>query len=441
MRSGWLYRISIITIVKHFHPNGACDGHAAAWKNERNSLVTVHNVPIHNQQVGPWYEDYADTEDNEIQIYDYAITATPNDFNVLTINQFLTSGAVKIPGFQRNYVWDIGRASKLIESLIMGLPVPQVFLYEEERNRFLVIDGQQRLMSIYYFMSKRFPKEEKRVELRRIFDEQGRIPDNVLHNDEYFLTFNLRLPQLLPNRPNRLRGLNYSTLGEFKTQFELRTIRNVIVKQNEPPNDDSSIYEIFNRLNTGGVNLSPQEIRISLYHSSFYEMLHRLNGIEGWRRFLGLPEPDLHMKDVEVLLRGFALLASTENYTPSMKRFLNQFSKQCKRNTPDQNVYLERLFSVFLDSTRELPEDAFTSQRTRRFNVALFESAFAAACDPAFTGRTLVIPAMDLDRIRRLDADPEFIAASQQGTTQTLNVNTRLRRARAILRDDLVVQP
>jgi uncharacterized protein with ParB-like and HNH nuclease domain len=105
-----------------------------------------------------WFEDYAESAD-DIQVGEYDITAAPNDFNVLTINSFLESGAVRIPGFQRNYVWDLGRASKLIESLILGLPVPQVFLYEVERNRFLVIDGQQRLMSIYYFVKQRFPRK------------------------------------------------------------------------------------------------------------------------------------------------------------------------------------------------------------------------------------------------------------------------------------------
>ena len=66
-----------------------------------------------------WFEDYAEDVD-DLQVEEYDITAAPNDFNILTIHSFLESGAVRIPGFQRNYVWDIGRASKLIESLIIG---------------------------------------------------------------------------------------------------------------------------------------------------------------------------------------------------------------------------------------------------------------------------------------------------------------------------------
>ena len=223
-----------------------------------------------------WYEPETN-EDEDDPIREYDITASPNDFNISTMFNFIESGAVKIPGFQRNFVWDIKRSSKLIESIIIGLPVPQIFLYEEGKNKFLVIDGQQRLMSIYYFIKGRFPRREKRIQLRHIFDELGTIPDAVLADDEYFTKFNLKLSEQIPKRANKLNKLNYETLEDYKSQFDLRTIRNVIIKQNAPDDDDSSIYEIFNRLNSGGVNLKPQEIRTSLYHSKFYEMLHKIN--------------------------------------------------------------------------------------------------------------------------------------------------------------------
>jgi uncharacterized protein with ParB-like and HNH nuclease domain len=186
----------------------------------------------------PWFDDYAEDED-EIQIDEYDITATPNDFNVSTLFNFIESGAVRIPGFQRNFVWDQVRSSKLIESLILGIPVPQLFLYEQSRNRFLVIDGQQRLMSLYYFIKRRFPRKEKRVELRAIFDKDGTIPDAVLHDDAFFDDFKLKLSNKLPNQKNKFHGLNYSTLGDYKTQFDLRPIRNIVVKQNGPADDDS----------------------------------------------------------------------------------------------------------------------------------------------------------------------------------------------------------
>ncbi|MCI5131783.1 MAG: DUF262 domain-containing protein, partial [Candidatus Electrothrix sp. EH2] len=357
-----------------------------------------------------WFEDYAEGADN-IQIGEYDITATPNDFNVMTLNSFVESGAVRIPGFQRNFVWDIGRSSKLIESLLLGLPVPQLFLYEQDRNKFLVIDGQQRMMSIYYFIKKRFPKKEKRSQLRLIFDEHGGIPDDVLHNDTYFQTFNLKLPGQLPNHENKFKGLNYSTLGEYKTQLDLRPIRNIIVKQNSPSDDDSSMYEVFNRLNTGGVNLRPQEIRTSMYNSKFYEMLYRINTKDAWRRFIGSTEPDLHMKDIEILLRAFAMLIDGAEYKPSMVRFLNQFSKKSETNSKEQNEYLAALFQSFLVSCEHLPNDAFLSRSNKRFNIAVFEAVFNAVCGPAFSERKEVEGAINNESIRKLSNDTEFVDA------------------------------
>ncbi len=380
-----------------------------------------------------WYEDHAEQEDqDDYPIDQYDLTATPNDFNVLTISNFIQSGAVKIPGFQRNYVWDIKRASKLIESLIIGLPVPQVFLYEEARNKFLVIDGQQRLMSIYYFMVQRFPRKEKRPELRRIFDENGRIPAEILEDDKYFIKFNLRLPEKLPGQPSKFAGLNYSTLGDYKTSFELRPIRNIIVKQVSPQDDDSAIYEIFNRLNSGGMNLAPQEIRISLYHSDFYDMLYRVNTKVKWRKLLGLSEPDLHMKDIEILLRGFAMLLRGDSYKPSMVKFLNAFSKEAKRFSEQKVSSLESLFDSFLDSCGDLSEGAFYSS-ANRFSVTLFDAVFASVCRHAASNGGRVTGVIQPSSLSKLKGDPEFSRAAESRTTDKTNVSARLERAKVTI--------
>ena len=149
-------------------------------------------------------DDLLDSSD-DVSFTEYDISASPNDFNIKTLFDFIDSGVVKIPGFQRNYVWDIKRASKLIESILIGIPIPQIFLYEEARNRFTVIDGQQRYMTIYYFMKKRFPKKEKRQELRIVFDQNKGMLSPLLSDNEYFTDLNLSqfaMPQ--PNQKNCL---------------------------------------------------------------------------------------------------------------------------------------------------------------------------------------------------------------------------------------------
>jgi len=378
-----------------------------------------------------WLEtgDKAEVDDEVGQIDEYDLTSSPNDFNVKTIFDFVESGAVKIPGFQRNYVWDIRRASKLIESLIIGLPVPQIFLYEEGRNSFLVIDGQQRLMTIYYFMRGRFPRRDKRVEIRRVFNEEGRIPDSILQDDSYFDNFNLQLSEVSPGRANKFNKLNYHTLDDHKLQFDLRTIRNIIVKQVRPSNDDSSIYEMFNRLNTGGILLSPQEIRSSLYHSDFYDALFKLNLDLRWRTLLGQLDPDLHMRDIEVLLRGIAMWKLGKDYAPSMVKFLNRYSKDAKTYTSQEIASVEAVVNTTLDAFSTLPREPFLT-RQGRFSLPLFEAVFAAAAKKLEREADWTISA---DALHELASSSDFQKHASEQTTNTSNVKGRLSVAEEIL--------
>ena len=369
---------------------------------------------------------------DEYSLTEYDITASPNDFNIKTLFDFIQSETVKIPAFQRNYVWDLTRASKLIESIIIGIPIPQIFLYEKSQNEFLVIDGQQRLMTIYYFMKGKFPKKTKRYELRKIFDEHGKIPDDILHDTNYFTGFNLKLPEKLPDVHNKLNKLNYKILGTYKSVFEMRTIRNIIIKQNFPLDDDSVIYEIFYRLNTGGMNLKPQEIRTSLYNSNFYKMLYSINLDQRWRRLIGTSEPDIHMKDVEILLRGFAMLKNGDNYKPSMTKFLNKFSNDAKTFSGEDIDYLKSLFHSFLVSCQNLNELAFMG-KTNRINISMYESIFNAVCRTEHREKPPYIVYLNDERLNLLKNDDEFLKATQKDTASKSNVNIRLERAKQVL--------
>lgn len=388
-----------------------------------------------DSQSNKWYDDESEAE-NETEGYpidNYEITATPNDFNIITIFNFIESGSIKIPGFQRNYVWDIKRASKLIESLIIGLPVPQIFLYEEARNKFLVIDGQQRLMSIYYFIKQRFPREQKRAELRTIFEKEGKIPENIFNNDDYFAKFNLHLPEQVPGQKNKFNKLNYNTLSDYKTSFELRTIRNVIVKQLSPQDDDSAIYEIFNRLNSGGINLKPQEIRMSLYHSEFLEMLARINNVKKWRELVGVGNADIHMKDIEFILRGFAMLINGDNYVAPMTKFLNSFARKTNKFKKDNIDYFENLFTSFLGSCNSLSRNDFVIS-ANRFSITIFESIFAGTCSSFFKNQSTITGKIDNSSVQELRKKEEFKKSITGKTTNTKLVKQRLSIAKSAIK-------
>jgi len=139
------------------------------------------------------------------------------------------------------------------------------------------------------------------------------------------------------------------------------------------------------------------------------------------------------MKDIEILLWGFAMLIEGKNYKPSMVKFLNQFSRKCEQHSPEQNEYLRGLFESFLKACSDLPKDAFFNKKNKRFNIALYEAVFTAACEKAFAERRPVAGVLDAERLHTLETDQEFVAADQAGTTQTINVEKRLNRARAII--------
>lgn len=407
---------------------------ATAASDDNEALAASADVAAADETAASaWFDDDADGG-SEASFKDYDITSAPNDFNIRTIVDFVNSGAVKIPGFQRNYVWDLKRASRLIESILIGLPIPQIFLYEEGKNSFLVVDGQQRLMSIFYFVRGRFPRPEKRPALRRMMDENGVLPPEVIGDDTYFVKFNLALPAKGASKASRFHGKNYETLGESKLQFDLRTIRNIIIKQAAPQEDrDTSVFEIFNRLNTGGVNLRQQEIRTSLYHSPFLNMLVQVNLNPTWRALIGLPEPDLHAKDIEILLRSFALVADGESYAEPMSSFLNSFARKSINLNAEKIAYAEQLFNSFFASVSDLTAANFAVAKSGRFNIAVFEAVFRACCTAAFKAQTQDVIPVSADKLNTIKDDPDFRSATQQGVGRKAYVDLRYKQSLAIL--------
>lgn len=372
---------------------------------------------------------YMKTEDVSVAQYD--ISVIPNDFNVLTINSLLEKNVITMPSFQRNYVWDRKRASKFIESLIIGLPVPQIFLYQLDRNKYSVIDGQQRLMSIYFFIKQRFPKSGKRAFLRKVFDKDGGIPDSILYDDTYFQDFKLQFAKLENGNPHPLNGKKYSMLDEAQRgSFELMPIRCMSVRQNKP-DDNASMYEIFNRLNTGGLNLSSQEIRGCLYNSAFYDQLYKLNTNERWRKLLGKPEEDDKFKDVEIILRSFALLFNHEQYTGAMIQFLNKFSKEAQRYNDEKINECMDLFLKFLDVVEDIDTKVYLT-KTGSFNVSFFDSVFVAIAEriQSHPEEEVII---SQDAFDKLKGDEDFDTAITHSTSHVQSVRTRLQLARKYL--------
>ena len=262
---------------------------------------------------------------------DYDISVSPNDFNVSTLCNFLDKRVIIIPDFQRDFVWDKRKASRFIESVTVGLPVPELFLYQVERNKWWVVDGQQRLMSIYYFRRGRFPRAGATVNISRLLREGNGFSDEVWADNKNFSNFALDLSLRVPggNEPGKLHGMSYK---DIQDSIEIKPLRAIVIRQHKPDGDNAA-FEIFDRLNTGGVKLSAHQIRVCVYQSPFLRMVDDLNFIDGWRALYGKP-PEKNQRDAQIILRAFAMLSEEEKkkkkgkvrveYAPFPEQFLQE---------------------------------------------------------------------------------------------------------------------
>ena len=366
----------------------------------------------------------------DLAIKEYDIVSSPNDFNVLSYYSFIDSGAIAIPGFQRHYVWDIRKASKLIESILMGLPIPQIFLYEDAKNKFLVIDGQQRLMTLYYFIKGRLPKRDARSKIRSIFAQKGKLEAADLDDTELFSMFKISASQDGIEGP--YEGKTYATLGELQPTFNLRTIRNIMVKQVRPDDDRSSIFELFNRLNTGGVNLSQQEIRSSLFYGPIMNCASKCNEDRNWRKILG-GEPDQRQKDVEIILRMLALANGHEGFKKPLTKFINDFCKLTKNDTPLADS-IAATFSKFAQSVSVIERDLYLEPKSKRVSVPILESLFVASSENAVRNKNpnLYVP-IPTTAASRLRSHADFESFFTGKTTDVESVKGRIKTAKGVM--------
>ncbi len=332
----------------------------------------------------------------------YEITTYPSDFTLEVLHNRWKSGEIIIPPFQRGFVWSQDQASLLIDSFLMGLPVPNVFFYVDDENKSVVIDGQQRLRSIFYFFEGYFGEADDRGK-RRIFLLTGL------------------------NELNPFAGKKYEDLEGTDDGRKLRgsVLRAINVVQKSPRQDNTAIFHIFERLNKGMEPLTPQEIRNCIYRGGLNDLLFDLNRNRFWRRILGKPRPDTRLKDVELVLRLVALYRESDNYLAPMKEFLNTFMSGHRNSSAEVLNEIRRRFERAAQVIVERISDRPFRPRGV-LNASLLDSVFATIMK--FEER---LPNDLHDRYAKL---PEAIQLSF-GTNSTDAVKNRFQRAQQILID------
>lgn len=243
------------------------------------------------------------------------------------------------PFYQRRPRWDAKTQSLLIESFIMNIPVPPVFLYERDYNSYEVMDGQQRITAL---------------------------------RDFYANSFKLRGLETWPE----LNGRTYGTLPEkIRAGIDRRSITSIVLlKESTDSEEEASLLRetVFDRLNTGGIKLERQEIRNALYRGAFNDMLNEVTRTDDFREIWGLPRwvageietnPSLvadpffaKMADAEVVLRFFAL-RHAEQYRRGMQGFLDLYMRRAAKFTPQDVAQLQDLYIQTLRLAREIYSD------------------------------------------------------------------------------------
>lgn len=224
----------------------------------------------------------------------YLISNYGSDMPVESLVRRFKRKDIFVPPFQRRLVWSHPQASRFVESLILGLPVPGIFLFREpETRRLMVVDGQQRLLTLSSFYAGHF--RERKFRLTKVGAE--------------------------------LEGKTYQDLSEEdRRALDDAIVHATIFHQDEPSDDRSSVISVFERLNTGGSILQPQEIRSCVYRGSFIDLLGDLAEDSDWRSLYG--PASTRKKDEEIILRFLALHNALDDYGSPMRAFLDDFSKR-----------------------------------------------------------------------------------------------------------------
>lgn len=307
-------------------------------------------------------------------------------------------------GFQRNFVWKKRQMDRFIESVLLGYPVPGIFLVELKSRQYIVLDGQQRLTTLHSF-----------------YNGQYSTPEGGLRDFE------------LQYVGAPFQGRSYNTLEPA----DQRVLNNALIQATVtlPVGKDGklAIYTLFERINSGGTQLKDQQIRVAIYPGDATKLVRRLNDDDNWRTLFGPKHRDL--RDQELILRYLSLKevakdiirngeSGAESFTPPMATFMSKFlgnheQMDSKVMEVEKAEFAQACNLLLLSAGKD------ALKRNRAIN--------AARADSILTGLTLALrrnPTLTADAVRRgleaLESDSDYLESTQKSTSHRLSVSRRL---------------
>lgn len=302
----------------------------------------------------------SDTPDpDEVPVRDRRVITQPYDLVVESLMDQIAGETIFLrpiserPNFQRRYVWSNALASKLIESILLNVPIPPCYLSQNEDFELDVIDGQQRLFSIYRFIDNQF----------------------ALSGLEVLTEFNGSRFHQLPPRSQR--------------QLKTHTLRCILITNESHPEIK---FDVFERLNTNTVPLNAQELRNCIYRGTLNDLLGSVVTYPNWLKILKKSKPDLRMRDEELALRFFAFhISGLESYRTPQKHWLNEVAKAGRKYSAERRSELEGLWKRSIDNALIFfaPGDCFRREvgaKAKAVNRALFDlvMSFTSVIDSVY---------------------------------------------------------
>jgi hypothetical protein len=309
-----------------------------------------------NPRSGLEFDDESDEEDVAEQLLPGSIAAVVSgtDWTTETIVSQLKRGNIQLnPRFQRRDAWRRDRKSRFIESLVVGLPIPQIVLAEskQDRGKFIVLDGKQRLLAILQFWGL------------------GEGENNAYTLSGLTLRDDLKKKSFIDLSTDPGYEADYNALCN-------QPIRTVVIRNWK---DTNFLHTVFLRLNTGSVTLSPQELRQALLPGPFSDYIDEAAGQSAsLRRLLGIKEPDPRMRDIEILARFLAFRFFADEYPGRMKKFLDNTFEKFNASWDSYRPRVETAKSEFESGVDELlqvfQEEPARKPTSAQFNRAIFDA-------------------------------------------------------------------
>lgn len=297
------------------------------------------------------------------------------------------------PAYQRKFRWGADRCSQLIESILLGIPIPSLMMATNENNTWEVVDGVQRLSSIAKFAGPQ--------ELR----DKLRVGDALVLSDLQKLS--------------KFNGMGYRDLPAH-LQLHLRTRPLKVITLNDK-SDSVVRYDLFERLNTGGVALSPQEIRDCVYQGGFAQKLEELARLRDFGEVVKLTKRQQEDGTAEeCVLRFFAFLDRYKQFDHSVTDFLNSYMEDANKNfdyLKNENIFR----GTFAELSAAFPDGLRRPGRRGTTPLNLFEGVTVGAALALQQAEHLVT-----DRIEQWTAHSDLRAFTTGATNSRSAVKGRI---------------